>query len=481
MQTQRHLSNADRPALSRNSRRSEILCDVAQPRSPHWPRWTNPSVVALAGDADPISAVLAKARGQVFAAMEHGWSGPPFDPLELADMLKVRVVPLEEVEDARLVHRRGRPRIEFNPNRSPERVRFSVAHELAHLIFPDAADQVRYRAHSAEARPDDWQIELLCNLAAAEILMPTGSFPELADDPDLDINRLMHLRSEFMVSAESALLRVVRLTSLPAAVFASAREDSAPRYRVDYLIGSRAWAPSNGGKALSEADPLRECTAVGFTAQGKVMMGSTPVWLECVGVPPYPRTRYPRVVGFLRPLSEVPSAPKIGYVHGDAAEPRGDGPSVIAHIVNDATPNWGGTGFAPYLKKQYPEAQEAFRVWAQEGDGLKLGTAHLHEVDPGLYIYSMVAQHRYGRRASAIPLSYGALERCLEGLATAARDISASVHMPMIGAGQAKGDWSVVEEIVERQILGNGVAVTVYLLPGATLPHSTHTQLGLEL
>jgi IrrE N-terminal-like domain len=478
MRREQDVSEPDQGPPTSATPRSGILLGMAE--SELGPRWTNPSVAALAGDEDPVSAILGRARGQVFKAMEHGWSGPPFDPFQLADLLKVSVVPLEEVEDARLVHRRGRPRIEFNPNRSQERVRFSIAHELAHLIFPDAAESVRYRAHSDDARSDDWQIELLCNLAAAELLMPSGSFPELADDDDLDINHLMHLRSEFMVSAESALLRAVRLTTKPAAVFATAREDSEPRYRVDYLIGSRAWTPSKGDKALSEADPLKECTAVGFTAKGEIRMGSTPVWLECVGVPPYPHARYPRVVGLLRPLSDIPSASRITYLHGDAAEPRGDGPRIIAHIVNDATANWGGTGFAPHLRQRYSDIQDAYLDWVNEGDGLNLGTSHLFEIESDLFIYSMVAQHRYGHHASAIPLSYGALEQCLEELAAAATSKGATVHMPMIGAGQAKGDWSVIEEMIERRLSAAQISVTVYLLPGAATPHSSHAQLGLQ-
>jgi hypothetical protein len=434
--------------------------------------------LALAGDEDPIAVVLGKARGQVFSALEKGWAGPPFDPLQLADMLKIPVVPLEEVEDARLVHRQGRPRIEFNPNKSRERVRFSIAHELAHLMFPDAAERVRYRSHSDKARKDDWQIELLCNLAAAELLMPSGSFPELGEASHLDINHLMQLRSEFMVSAESALLRLVRLTAMPAAIFAAARDDDAPSYRVDYVIGSRAWTPEGGERELAEAAALKECTAVGFTAKEEMDLGSTPVRLECVGVPPYPRTRYPRVVGLVRPLADLPPAPRITYVHGDASEPRGDGPRIIAHVVNDATASWGGSGFAPHLNARHPEVQDAFTDWAQQH--LTLGQSHLFEVDSSLYIFTMVAQHNYGKRAAAIPLSYGALESCLMNLADRAIERRASVHMPMIGAGQAKGDWSVIEEMIERQLSGRQIDVTVYLLPGATLPHTEHAQLGLH-
>jgi hypothetical protein len=38
----------------------------------------------------------------------------------------------------------------------------------------------------------------------------------------------------------------------------------------------------------------------------------------------------------------------------------------------------------------------------------------------------------------------------------------------------------VIEEMIERCLLGEDLAVTVYLLPGAVLPHTSHAQLGLQ-
>ena len=71
-------------------------------------------------------------------------------------------------------------RIEYNPNRPRERRRYSVAHEIAHTLFPDCAKRVRHRGSHHGKRPgsDDWQLEALCNIAAAEILMPVvGTLP----------------------------------------------------------------------------------------------------------------------------------------------------------------------------------------------------------------------------------------------------------------------------------------------------------------
>jgi Zn-dependent peptidase ImmA (M78 family) len=441
-------------------------------------KWTNPSVVEFAGVEDPVEFILARVRKQAFEAMERGWSGPPYDPLELAQLSGIEVIPIEEVEDARLVHRGRRARIEFNPNRRTERVRFSIAHELGHLAFPDAAEKIRYRTHSAEAKGDDWQVELLCNLAAAELLMPTGSFPELAGDVSLE--HLVHLSRIYFVSVESALLRAVRLTVKPAGVFAAARVDGR-RFRLDYLSGSRAWQPPVDAPAITSAEALARCTAVGFTAKDVIDSAEGRLSLECVGVPPYPRTRYPRIVGLIRPTEDRPEASELTYLHGDAADPKGMGAKVIVHIVNDATATWGGHGFAPQLRARYRGLQESFREWAEGTDGPQLGSIHMHEVEDGVSVCTMVAQHNYGTQAGKIPLRYLALEQCLRRLHSELEGTEASVHMPKIGSGQAGGDWSVIEEIVGRQLLGVATKVNVYLPPGAEVPKTAPRQLGLQV
>jgi O-acetyl-ADP-ribose deacetylase (regulator of RNase III) len=443
--------------------------------------WTNPSVTALAGGDDPMKRVLHAAREMVFDARERGWSGPPFDPFQLADLRSVAVVPVDEVGEARLVHHQRRARIEFNPNRPMQRVRFSIAHELAHTLFPDAAERVRERAHGPHARSDDWQLELLCNLAAAELLMPTGSFPELAAE-NLDINQLMRLRSEFEVSPESALLRAVRLTSQPAAVLAVARVNAnVPGYRVDYVIGSRAWTPELKRGEILHDQLLAQCTAIGYTAKGEVTASSGRLWAECVGIPPYPGDSYPRVVGLLRPEIPVVSADEPTYVHGDAAQPRGEGSKIIAHVVNDKTATWGGHGFAPHLRAVFPKVQEEFRAWALESGGLELGGAHLTQVGAELWVCTMVAQRGYGLNAPKIPLRYGALDQCLIALCERAREHGASVHMPMIGAGQAGGDWGVISELITARLVGDAASVVIYVLPGAPLPDTREAQLTLRL
>ena len=61
---------------------------------------------------------------------------------------------------------------------------------------------------------------MLCNIGAAELLMPIATFPALREKA-LKINSLMELRKQFQVSSEALLLRVVNLSLEACAVFAA--------------------------------------------------------------------------------------------------------------------------------------------------------------------------------------------------------------------------------------------------------------------
>ena len=280
-----------------------MMCEVGTKRF-----WTNESVRLFAGDRDPIEVITERARALVFDAVERGWSGPPFDPFELADIQGVSVVPREDLYDARLVAGDAGASIEFNPTRPRGRVRFTVAHELAHTFFEDFGARDRYRSASEKAVTDEWQLELLCNRAAAEMLMPVGSFEKLESEP-LNIEGLMDLRKELDVSTESLLLRVVHLTELPVALVATARTGSARAqspFRVDYVADSRSWTSRlRRGMQRSGRSVLSDCTAVGFTtkrAERWPHVGD--VRVEAVGVAPYPGQLLPRVLALLIPESQ---------------------------------------------------------------------------------------------------------------------------------------------------------------------------------
>ena len=432
-------------------------------------QWTNPSVMAFAQGDDPLSTIQTKARQAVVEASERGWQGPPYDPFQLAELLGIGVLPNDAVVDARIVPVAEGLRIEFNPNRPHGRVRYSVAHELAHTLFPDCAEVVRNRTTSVELRDDNWQLELLCNIGAAELLMPTG-YTKLEDE-GIDIDNLLRLRSAFDVSTEAILLRIVKLTNTPCAMFAAARVGGSgglPEFRIDYSVPSRTWdvgTPSNF--RVESSTVLSECTAIGFTAKGIENWGSDlPVFdVQCVGIPPFPGDRFPRIVGVLTSQNALqPSALQIVHLFGDARKPRGTGKRIIAHVVNDGTPNWGA-GFALEVAKEWGFIQEDFRDWVNlDRSNLSLGKIHWAQIEDALSIVHMVAQRGYGRSPGP-RIRYAALSDALDQLHMVASEQGASVHMPRIGTGQAGGNWELIRELVDERLVRRGTPVFVYTLP----------------
>jgi uncharacterized protein DUF955 len=432
--------------------------------------WRHPSVQALGVD-DPISWVTERARQLVYRAIELGWSGPPFDPIALADLLRVAVRPSQEVLDARLTASASGLAIEFNPNRPPGRMRYSIAHELGHALFPDAGAEARHRLQAGHASVADSELEMLCNLAAAEILMPIGSFQDAAlKEPSIE--QVLELRARFDLSIEAVLLRIARLARDPVAAFVAAPngESSSDGYRIEYVALPWPGLRARRGDALPLDSVVRECTAVGFTAKGMETWssGQKPAEVQCVGIPPYPGSVLPRVAGLVLPHTPgLEPRPAIRYLVGDATEPRGAKPWLIVHIVNDKTPNWGGA-FARFLARKWPSVQADFKTWANER-GLGLGSVRFATVEEGVEIASIVAQHGYGP-TSTTRLRYEALTIALRAVAAHAVETNATVHAPRIGAGEAHGDWSIIEELLEDNVVAAGAAVTIYDLSAPITP-----------
>ena len=152
------------------------------------------------------------------------------------------------------------------------------------------------------------------------------------------------------------------------------------------------------------------------------------------------------------------TAPGISYVTGDATRPHGDGPRLIAHVCNDAG-GWG-RGFVLALSKRWPDPEAIYRVWHQSR-GLRLGSIQVIDVEPGLYVANMIAQHGYSRPGRPA-IRYDALAKTLKQVGDHALDLGASVHMPRIGCGLAGGTWERVEELIALNLSLRGIPVTVY-------------------
>jgi len=414
--------------------------------------------------------ISGKSKEMILKAIELGWDGPPYDPFEMARLMGVATVPRGDTRDARLISTSGKKlRIEYNPNRPPTRIRFSVAHELGHSLFPDCHERVRKRLAPGEMRDDEWQIEALCNLAASEILMPFGYLKELTSQhPSMET--LLGLRDRLVVSTEALLLRYVKLCQHPCMMFCASACDgnrTRPSYKIDYAVPSPCFSSSpRPGVVLPKSSCVADCTAIGYTAKGNESWPTVgDARVECVGAPSYPGEPLPRVVGLLfKKAAHCGRTAEIEYVRGDATEPHGRGAKIIAHVVNDKARAWGA-GFGYAVRMKWPDAQQAFKDWIDENsERHTLGSVKTTRLGSGLFLFTMIAQHGYGpsRRPR---IRYMHLSSCLEMLAALAEKQKASIHMPRLGCGEGGGAWFITEQMIHENLCSRGLHVTVYDLP----------------
>lgn len=86
---------------------------------------------------------------------------------------------------------------------STARLRFTVAHEICHTFFYELAPELKFIPHEADSKE-----ERLCNLGAAELLMPTASIQRAARPMAVCLESLHQLADEYSVSLTAMFLRL---------------------------------------------------------------------------------------------------------------------------------------------------------------------------------------------------------------------------------------------------------------------------------
>lgn len=165
--------------------------------------------------------------------------------------------------------------------------------------------------------------------------------------------------------------------------------------------------------------------------------------------------------------------PEIHYLEGDATDPVGSGPRILAHICNDYG-GWG-RGFVLALSARDKRPEEMYRRCVHQ-TVTPLGETYMSLFDPSgyghadvdIFVANMVAQHGNKSIENPVAVSYKALWECLGNVGEEAADMGASVHMPRIGTGLGGGDWTKIENLVRRALVElHGRDVFVYDLPEA--------------
>jgi hypothetical protein len=147
--------------------------------------------------------------------------GAPYDPFLLADHLRVSIHEADLKGLDGYVENRGSDYHIFLSSRAPAaRRRFTLSHELAHVLFMRTARKggikdsylIRYRSNGLPlSELQDEREERLCNAFAQEFLLPTEAFIERGVSSDLSARDLVRTARDFQVSIQAVAVKLISL------------------------------------------------------------------------------------------------------------------------------------------------------------------------------------------------------------------------------------------------------------------------------
>lgn len=157
---------------------------------------------------------------------------------------------------------------------------------------------------------------------------------------------------------------------------------------------------------------------------------------------------------------------RIVYRRGDILEAK---ESVIIQGCN--AQGVMGSGVAAHIRLHHPVVFEEYRrVYEEQGGFLALG--QVVWVESGEYMFANgITQEFYGRDSSRRYVDYAAVRAVMNEVHRVVcdmHDMRFGVAMPLIGAGLANGNWSIISQIIEEEF--TVMIPHVYIQHGAPVP-----------
>lgn len=163
----------------------------------------------------------------------------------------------------------GQHVITVNSLEPEERQRFTICHEIAHIIMGLSSDHQELPSWSYAKRDIN---EVMCDIFAAELLMPYRMFKDKVPKDEPSVGVIEFLAAEFKTSFPAAASRYATLADIPCAfvtmerglVRYAARSTSLRRSRAWILpksaipLGSVAYRLRLAGKSLVETDEVAQ-------------------------------------------------------------------------------------------------------------------------------------------------------------------------------------------------------------------------------
>lgn len=148
-------------------------------------------------------------------------------------------------EDGCSTHFKGKFVIAVNARDLPQRQRFTVCHEIAHVIL-ELPSEHGADSWSYAKRPPN---EILCDVFAAELLLPIDKFKPLVDGDEPGFKTIGSIAETFQASLASTASRFATVSSLPCAYVLSEGG------KVKYSARSRVFRELNAWVALGAPLP----------------------------------------------------------------------------------------------------------------------------------------------------------------------------------------------------------------------------------
>lgn len=184
-----------------------------------------------------IDELTARLKARAFVSRVNPRTVPvPMDAYLAEANAKVRVEDLQDGLCGMSVNVGGKHHIFVNRKDNPERRRFTICHEIGHIVLRLPSDH-RTQWWTAK-RP---LAERLCDTFAAELLLPDHLFQPRAEDAVVCLAAIDALAADFEASVSSTGSRFAAVVTTPCAFVLS--EDGKVRYASmsKALADARAW------------------------------------------------------------------------------------------------------------------------------------------------------------------------------------------------------------------------------------------------
>jgi O-acetyl-ADP-ribose deacetylase (regulator of RNase III) len=119
-----------------------------------------------------------------------------------------------------------------------------------------------------------------------------------------------------------------------------------------------------------------------------------------------------------------------------------------------------GKGIALSIKKKFPQAYEADRK-TQAGSSEKLGTFSFAKIETNAHCFTVVnAYIQYHWRGQGTKVDYDALKNVMLEIKSCFS--GKKIGYPLIGAGLAGGDWSIIYKIIDKELDGEDHTLVIF-------------------